>query len=736
LQFTKKYLSTALSAGILGSTLLLNPMSVSSAIAANTSTYNYNLSGGSLSSVLVQFGVKSKKMLTFDPELVKGLSSNGLKGEYLFNEGLEKLLQGSDLTYKQIDKNTYRIIKNTASANLDIKDQEKLVITATRTEQEVTSAPASVSIITREDLRKKPVADFTDILRESVGINVNQSQSTGRRDIQVRGMDSQYTLLLINGRKTTSSEALIRGNDFDLSTFPVDSIERIEVIRGPMSALYGSDALGGVINIITREAEEEWQTSLTLSAEAPFDGKGGDTFKQSLFTSGKLNDDLRMTLSVENSTRDGWKDQNNDPSNGYFLLEEHDQINTRLGLVYALDSEQELSFDLAYSDDSRFTNYLSWGPSYTDQDSQRLSTDIGYRAEFGDWAFQVTGGREEIDLSDETDRYAEKISEQVNYTLNASATFEGEVSSTTFGADLVKTEISSDTDWVGSADVLQSALYLQTQYDLNDQLTLTLGGRQDHHEYFGHEFSPRAYLVYQINDSFTLKGGYSEAFNAPDLFQLSDNYRVLSCGGTCFLTGNSDLKPETSENYEVSLLVDQANWNASITYFDNTVSNLIERDIINRINVGLSLPVIYYQNVDKASFKGWELTANTAITDHIDLSFNASVIDAVNESTGEELFSRPDKNINLGLNWSPNSQQGYFLNVRHIGSMTNDSWPAPTEVESYEVVDIGGHYKFGKDWTLRAGINNVLDKRLDLEDENYEQVQLGRSLYLSSQWTF
>ncbi len=748
-------LTSAIKTGLMASVLAINPVWISNAQADGHShgasqlsqSFDYQIPAGSLSDALVKLGGSSQVLLTFDPQLVQGKTTIGLKGQYSLEQGLKALLQGKNLSYQVVSKGAIKIVpaglaqdQSQLEQQSELQLQEEMVITATRTEHLVRTAPASVSVISGEEIRSKPIADFSELVRREVGINVNQSQATGRKDIQIRGMDAQYTLLLIDGRRTSSSEALIRGNDFDLSTLPVESIERIEVIRGPMSALYGSDALGGVINIITRKADQKWQTSVKLSAETPVEGKDGETFKQSLFTAGPVNERLSLSFALENSNRDGWKDIDEDPATDIKekeldLIESQDQLNARLGLDYELDERQSLSLDIGYSDDSRFTRYESWGwESFADQDSQRLSLAAGYQLAFNDqWQGEVNLGHESIDLSDETSVYAVKESEQDNLTFNSAVTHFGERSITTLGADVVKTTVDGDTDWVKSESVKQLALFAQSEIELSNDLSLTLGGRVDDHDFFGTEFSPRAYLVFTPMAGLVLKGGYSEAFNAPSLFQLSKDYRVISCGGGCYLTGNEDLKPETAKNVEAAISYSTERWNVGLTYFNNKVDNLVERNFVDRHDIGQDLPAIYYENVSEASFDGWEFVAGSQLTDTLSVQFNFSTIDAVNEETKQDLTSRPEHSANLALNWSPNDDSSYFVQLRHIGAMLN-SWSV--EVPAYEVVDLGGQYQINNGWKLSAGVNNLLDQRLDQENEDYEQVLVGRSVYLSSQWQF
>lgn len=143
------------------------------------------------------------------------------------------------------------------------KANETLVVTATQTKHSELSAPASVSVVTRAELDKMNASTLADAIKGVTGVHIYPGNTNGRQEIRLRGLESDYTLLLVNGRRINSREALTSGyaNDFDVSTIPVAAIERIEVLRGPISSLYGADALGGVVNVILRKPTEQTKGS-------------------------------------------------------------------------------------------------------------------------------------------------------------------------------------------------------------------------------------------------------------------------------------------------------------------------------------------------------------------------------------------------------------------------------------------------------------------------------------------
>lgn len=139
---------------------------------------------------------------------------------------------------------------------------QPVVVTATAGERNLADVPASVSVVQGAALRERPVLDLADALRGTEGINI-QSAGLGRRAISIRGMDAAHTLFLVDGKRISASSSGISHSDYELGWVPTEAIERVEVVRGPLSSLYGSEALGGVVNVITRTATDEWQGSLS-----------------------------------------------------------------------------------------------------------------------------------------------------------------------------------------------------------------------------------------------------------------------------------------------------------------------------------------------------------------------------------------------------------------------------------------------------------------------------------------
>ncbi|MGO2056615.1 MAG: TonB-dependent receptor plug domain-containing protein, partial [Halomonadaceae bacterium] len=209
----------------------------------------------------------------------------------------------------------------TATAQ-EAQQLDNIVVSASGFEQAMVDAPASISVVSREELERKRVTSIADALRDVEGVDVGGSVGkTGGRNISMRGMPSDYTLILIDGRRQNTAGSVTPNGFGETSTSffpPVSSIERIEVIRGPMSTLYGSDAMGGVINIITRRVDREWVGSVGVESTFNEDRDFGDRREINLYASGPLIEDtlgvqLRGRVYERDASELVYSDQNGDP---------------------------------------------------------------------------------------------------------------------------------------------------------------------------------------------------------------------------------------------------------------------------------------------------------------------------------------------------------------------------------------------------------------------------------------
>ncbi|MGR5117392.1 TonB-dependent receptor domain-containing protein [Vibrio astriarenae] len=617
---------------------------------------------------------------------------------------------------------------------------EQMVVTATRTETTIAQAPASISVITQEDIQSEPGLALNDLVKNVAGVESQmEGGRAGREQISIRGMDTKFTMILVDGRKLSSSNAIFRGNDFDLATIPKESIERIEVIRGPMSALYGSEALGGVINVITKQPTNEWNSQISGDYSYRDDDNGGE-YTLGLNTSGALiEDELYLSLSVNKSARDAYhafsgtatdsKGNEYDRSQAT-TLEDRDTTSISGNLQWYMNENHNLAFDFAFNDDERegvieSTSGLTDTEATVKRDMQALT----YNGSFSWGEAQLRYNRDAVTSEDaaEVDNGVNDI-EETNQQVYGHATTYIADHTLTFGgewtyAELINPESLTET---GKADVHQQALFVQDQWELSDAYTLTYGTRLDFHDAYGSHWSPRAYLVNTVNDKLTIKGGVGSAFNAPTLLQTSEENIINSCKGDCKLTGNPDLDPETSVSYEISAIYNESSWGLEAGLFRNDIKNLIDRDTSEGSEVGTApdgTPIYTYWNINEAMTQGVELSGHVDITDSIVFNGAYTFLDSENKETGEVLENRPEHQANVRLTWFATDWLDTFARVNYIGETVVDVEDDITR-PSVATVDLGLNYHFNYDWRLRAGVRNLTDEQFD----DIEITQRGYSV--------
>lgn len=633
----------------------------------------------------------------------------------------------------------------------DVGLTEDIVVTATRTDRSVVDAPASISVVTGEALRAAPVADLTDALRDLPGVTLTAG-SQGRRAISLRGMDPSYTLVLIDGRRVDSSEAVFRHNDFDIGVLPVEMIERIEVVRGAMSSLYGSDALGGVVNIITRKVGDRWSGGLSVQAQTPTSGSGGQEGRASLFAAGPLvKDRLALRLTGTFNHRRIWHgasdptapvlDDDGEPvlrddgsvveQGDLATLEGRDDHVARGTLIWTPDARHEMLLDYGFAHQHRRGEYYIGG-SYGDADAlvQRQDASLTHRWN-GSW------GRSEIRAYWEGVDTAEDGLRQDNLVAEGhlTTTVAGHV--VTLGADARGTRLQSEEEFAsGGASVHQEAVYAQALLSIVDRVTLLLGGRLDHHATFGLWGTPRAYAVVEITDDLTIKGGVGTGFKAPTLRQISPESITRSCRGGYLIVGDENLLPESSTNYEISALFDRDAFGASITGFHNDVRNLIDTPRGEGVDpVGIDpesgLPMFVPRNVDRARIRGLEAGLRVEPVERLKLTASYQLLEAVDLEGEVPLDLRPRHTINARVDVRLVDVLGIFARAEYVGEQQNgEEILAP-----YALLDAGLAFEPTERLALRAGVLNLTNTRT-LGEAGYAFQERARTVWLGASTRF
>lgn len=646
----------------------------------------------------------------------------------------------------------------------DATKLQTIVVTASGQAVDVKSAPASISVITAEEIQKQPVSSLADILKRVPGVTGGLSSNGAGSKIQLRGMPDNYTLILIDGKRVGSSrDTNYRANlgHQDLNWVRPEMIERIEVVRGPMSSLYGSDAMGGVINIITKKIPSEWGGSLTLNHTMPTTSSDlGRTIQSGLVGYGPLTDTLGMRATVgitEQEADQGYQtsDRNLPGMAGSKATGQsgsRDQ-NANLKFDYTPNDIHSLSLELGYGlqennasttpqvVDGKEQALLAWGPSELEHRSVSLSHDAQWG--FGD--SKITAYYNDYDQSQvtETGPTTQKSKESI-VEANLNIPFKLGVEHVATVGGQWKSEELVNTRNIGLAipsydgkeygSELEGdtwALFVEDKIVFNDQVNLTLGNRFDHHDKFGTHNSPRAYLVVQPNDALTIKGGVAQGFRAPSLKENTAGAATRSGGngctslkplgyvsGGCYMAGNADLQPEESTNYELGFNFAQNDFDLGLTYFHTDFKNKIEYRALGEIN---GVWWTQYQNAEKARVRGLEASVALPLLENLSWKTNATYyFESKNLVTGRNLSTIPELSVYSALNWTPTDPLSLELAAQYTGEQYTASIEDTVVMQKpHTVFNLSANYEVNDQVTVRGGLNNLFDKKLVNASNDY-----------------
>uniref|UniRef100_UPI003514B8E0 TonB-dependent receptor domain-containing protein n=1 Tax=Alloalcanivorax venustensis TaxID=172371 RepID=UPI003514B8E0 len=434
----------------------------------------------------------------------------------------------------------------------DSHELGQVTVTASGHAQQLEDAPASISVITREQIEQRYYQDATDALRDIPGVIITGGGSGDRgNDIVIRGMPAQYTLILVDGKPVSTRETRPNGSaGFEQDWLPpLQSIERIEVVRGPMSTLYGSDAIGGVINVITRKVAEEWGGAVQLDTIIQDDSRSGDIQQGNFSLSGPL---LADTLGLQVYGRASSRQEDRFVDG----FEEKNLKNLNARLSFTPTDNQDFTLEAGQTKQDRRSLIGYSAPATgcrggcTDSDNE-YTREVLALSHTGRWDFGTTDSyvqREEAEnLTREmkvtnTSAKTALVAPLGDHLLTVGANFEKEELS-----DRTSNQISNRTD----VDASKWALFAEDEWMLPGNVSVTGGVRLDDDENYGSHVSPRLYGVWGMAPRWTLKGGVSTGFRSPSLREITPDWGQVSRGGDVY--GNPDLEPETSVNKELGL---------------------------------------------------------------------------------------------------------------------------------------------------------------------------------------
>jgi outer membrane receptor for ferrienterochelin and colicins len=668
---------------------------------------------------------------------------------------------------------------NAAAAKEDVIILDQIVVTASGFEQSVKDAPASISVITREELEKGSFRDLTDALREVQGVTV--TGVANEKDIYIRGLPGSYTLILVDGKRQNTRDSRTNGNaGFEQSFIPpVAAIDRIEVVRGPMSSLYGSDAMGGVINIIMRKVTDQWTTTVTADGTLQQHDQFGNSVQGSIYTSGPL---IHRKLGLQLWGRGFGREEDNLLSG----ITGAREGNIAGRLTFTPTENHDIMLESGFTRIRR--NASKWGTLEPDSNDTYNHNDRKYWSltHEGRWG-PTTSNFSILQESAERRSYTENPRTSVfdknarspeirNTIVDGKFTtpfefFGGHTLVTGgqwFNAMLTDQNPGRRTGRDETFELNQWALFAEDEWRITDTFSWTNGLRMDHHEIYGSHYSPRSYGVWHATENLTVKGGISTGFRAPEIRQIAPGYAYTTGGGGCtygpngtcgVILANPNLEPETSTSYEVAALWDNLNgFTAGATFFytdfRDKISNALVLDAAGnpvRWSEDPNYRLWYNYNIDDAVIQGLELAATWRATETVSFRGSYTFTDSeqrTGDLEGFPLARTPKHAANARLDWiTPVAGLDTWLAVNYHGSeivggarIGSNGSPviingvAGRKFDAYATMDMGLSYDFTEQLTLNAAIYNVFDK--EIEPTDYNTVVEGRRLWIGMSATF
>lgn len=605
----------------------------------------------------------------------------------------------------------------------------EIVVTANKTETPYYALGSSVSVITSEEISRQNLRTVVDVLRALPGLSITQQGGPGKLAyVYIRGSNSNHTLVIIDGVKM--NDASSPNNAFDFSTLNTNDVERIEIVRGPQSTLYGSEAVAGVINIITKRGTDKPQFN--------FSGEGGSNnyYRGNISAQGKSGI-LNYAVTATKNGSDGISS-----SDARFGNKEKDRytnnsIYSRLGF----DLSSIAKLDMIY----KFTKMETWldqneklgdDPNFNfNIEEQLFKSGLSLSLFDGRWQQQINASlvkrfSRSLDLVDQVhpNLSSDGFNKADRVTFDWQNNFrfiENNLITIGIETENEKTNSSyvSTSDWgpfesiFPEQSIRTTGAYLQDQLSYENALFISAGIRLDYNQKFGSVATYRITPAYYFNSTNTrLKMSFGTGFKAPSLFYLFDP-----------AFGNPDLQPEKSVGWDAGFeqYFLQGKFSVALTYFNLRLENMF--------GFNANFKTV---NIAQASSQGFEVTASVFNLHNFSSNANYTFTKTkdkyeLSADYGKALLRRPKHQASFNINYKMNTYINLNMQILYVGEREDKDFSTfPAErvvIPDYTLVNLSASYKLFNYLELIGKIENLFDKQYE-EVLNYGT--LGRSLYV------
>lgn len=589
---------------------------------------------------------------------------------------------------------------------------DEVVVTATKTELTQKENPRSVEVITKEDIQNTGAISVRDALRTATNIDIVSVNHGGGENISIRGGDTDGVLILVNGRRVAGENYFMSqgSNAYALDRLNLSNVDHIEILRGPASAIYGSGAMSGVINIITKKSEKpEFSVGVATGTNEMSNYYHYDTGKN-----GKVSVNFDVNFS---------KLRNIDSKAGKNLLHGPKQA-YNLNLDYEMDENNNLNLMLDYAKDNLETRMRDFSVSSSAPDdlkypitsftSERKTIALTYDGKNSNSDYSLSASYSQLNRDPyAADTPGTNEKKYKSWNIEARDTIRtSDNNKLIFGGEYRgdKASIYSGDNTVKNTD--QYSLYLYDEYRVDNKLLLTPAIRYDYHKSFGSHTSPNLGATYFISDKSRFKANYGTSYRAPSVDELYGAFTHGGIWGGMAIVGNPDLKPEKSKGWEISYEQEFGDTtSAKLTYFDNKKEDAISY----KIEMALPSPMGKFYNIDSTSSKGVEFEIKHDFGKGFTLVGNYNWLDSVDDTTGERLNYNARNTYMAKLMWTEPIKKEW--NITAWNKWYTDFQYDSDTVYSVNTFNFTVTKRWGDKYRVFAGIDNVFNK--DLSDMGY-----------------
>ncbi|MCE2571380.1 TonB-dependent receptor domain-containing protein [Motilimonas eburnea] len=574
---------------------------------------------------------------------------------------------------------------------------DTMIITANRTNQPLTSALAPVVVVEKEEIEASQAKSFAQVLRRLPGIQVNEGGMGQQTDIFVRGASSKHVLLLINGVRIGSATT----GAADFGQIPLTGIERIEFIRGPRATIYGSDAIGGVINVITSYQGKD---------EVALSGSVGSYEYASIETSisHALTDTFWAKLAAKHDNSDGFSSQKlpqDQDDDGFRNTSVVAELGAHINEQWQASLQGYLQQGKAEYDSSWYQN------PYSETDNYNVAGKLSYQGKQLFSELTLAANQDKSENKSATSNNEFKTQRQLaNWLVSAPIAPQATL---TGGLEWVQDKVATSGSPYAKTERDNKAAYVNVHYQLAP-VSFEGSARVDDNQSYGSHTTWQMATGIQVHPQVRLVGSVGTAFKAP-------SFNDLYYPETAWNKGNPDLKPEESVGYDLAIEWAYEYADLRLGTYESRIDDLII----------WPAPTYYTpENVDTASIKGVEFQADFA-TGEVNHFLSYDYVDARDKATNKYLPRRAMHMVKWNINYRFQGLQLDLDNLYH-GDSYDDS-ANTNKVKGYYLADIAASYYFNNGLILRGRVANIFDKKYEVK-QNYNTAE--RSVYATATYRF